>query len=274
MALIQKIKEKRKQEGYTILEVIIVLTVGSLLFVSVLAAYNQQNRRTQFTNSVNNFAQDIQDVLNDVETGFYPSTNDFSCSVIGNGAPSIDPNISANQGTNTDCIFIGKAIHFAPGPSSSTNKADIDVYTIVGRRVVVGTTDTPAITINQEKPIGLDNLVDRKSLDAGVQISSVKSADGNHHYSGFAMVTASSSNRVSTGLNNRATLAVIIGNINLNKPNFLNRIEHINPGWINQAANGLNICVTEGVGGRTAIIELAVGESQIIVNTEIDTPCT
>lgn len=263
---------RRSAGGYTIVEVIIVLTVSALLFAASVVGYSLQNRRTEFTDSVNNFAQDIQDALGQVQTGFYPSNNSFSCSAnASGGVPIINYGGSAKQGGNTDCIFLGKAIQFGP---FGTNKAAIDIYTVVGRRLKAGTTD-PVINIADASPIALDNLIQRKTLDAGVQISSVKSADGSHSYAGFAMVSTSSSSGISTGLNNRASLAAVIGGINNAKTTFLNRVQLINDTSITNASGGLNVCVKEpGPGGRTAIIQLADNSSQIIVNTEIDQPCS
>lgn len=262
--------------GYTIVEVIIVLTVSALLFASAVVAYNQQNNRTQFTNGVNNFAQEIQSTLSDVQNGFYPSNDGFTCTadpsgVINSGYPYF-PIGSAKQGTNTDCTFIGKAIQFGP---FGTNKMAMDVYTLVGRRLVIGSDSDPAVKLADEKPVGLDNLVDRKYLDANLQVTSVKSSNGVHKYSGFAMVSGNTSGSVSTGLNARANLATISGNINNSKTTFLNRIRLITTSNVTAAAKGLDICIKEGgTGGRSAVIELAAGESQIIVNTKIDEPCS
>jgi type II secretory pathway pseudopilin PulG len=265
---------RRTRGGYTILEVIIVLTVSSMLFAASIVGFNQQNRRTQFTDSVNNFAQNIQDVLNDVETGFYPSNNSFSCTALAAGFPIPSPT-AAQQGTNESCIFVGKAIQFAPGPSSPTNKANIDIYTIIGRRLVENSTK-PVSSINDAKPIGLDNLVDRKTLSAGVEIISVKQAVSGQAYSGIAMVsTSGTGGGINTGLNARASLASIAGNINNTKGTFLNNIRAINSSNVDQARDGIYICVKEGgTGGRSAIIELATDRSQIIVNTKVDAPCT
>lgn len=263
---------RRRVGGYTIIEVVIVLTVSALLFAASVVGYSLQNRRTQFTDSVNNFAQEIQDVLGDIQNGVYPSNNSFSCSAnASGGVPIINYSGSAKQGSNTSCIFLGKAIQFGP---NGTNNAAIDVYTVVGRRLIAGTTD-PVINIGDASPIGLNNMVQRKSLDAGVQISSVKSADGSHSYSGFAMVSTSSSSGISSGLNSRASLAVVTGAINNSSATFLNRVKLINDTSITNAAGGLNICVKEpGIGGRSALIELATNSSQIIVNTDIDKPCS
>lgn len=253
------------------MEVIIVLTVSSLLFASSVVAYSQQNRRTQFTNSVNDFAQSIQDVLNDIEDGFYPSTNSFSCSAGGAGAPNINYSGSNQQGTNTDCIFVGKAIQFAPNGATAS---DLDVYTIVGRRLDAATGD-PVSDIGQAQPVGLNTLVDRKSLISGLNVTAVKQAGGPGTYAGVAMVNNSGlSSGFSSGIGARAAIASVHGALNDPGPTFLFNISQMNDNNVTDAQNGIDICVAEGgIGGRTAVIELAAGSSQTIVNTRIDTPC-
>lgn len=261
--------ERRARGGYTIVEVIIVLTVSALLFASSVVAYNQQNRRTQFTNSVNDFAQSIQDVLNDVENGLYPSLNDFSCTVSGAGKPQIS-NGANKQGTNTDCTFVGKAIQFAPQAETAS---DIEIYTIVGRRV--NTLGDPVSDISQAQPVGLDKLVVKKSLISGIHVTAVKRVGGGGNYAGVAVVANSgSAGAITTGQGTRASIATVNGGLNSSHALFLNNISAIGTANINAAQNGIAICVAEGgVGGRHAVIELAAGTSQTIVNTRIDTPC-
>ena len=264
-------KPSRGAGGYTILEVIIVLTVSSLLFAASVLGYVAQNRRTQFTDSVNNFAQDIQDVLNDIEVGFYPSSNSFACtSDSSNSGYPYFPSGANQQGTNTNCIFAGKAIQFAPSTNGGT-KSDIDIYTLVGRRQKLGSED-PATNVKDIQPVLLDNLSQRKSMISGLEISSVKTGSGTS-LAGIAMVANSGSGGISTGLNNRASLAAIQGGLSQSEGTFNARIKwffvHADP--ISQASDGIDICVKEGgTGGRTALIELVAGESQITVNTKID----
>lgn len=261
---------RRGRGGYTIIEVVVVLTVSALLFASSIAAYTQQNRRTQFTNSVNDFAQGIQDVLNDVQNGFYPSANSFSCTVSGTSPPAINYSGNNQQGTNTDCIFVGKAIQFYP---QSGTPSDVDVFTVVGRRL--DTSGNPVSDISQAKPKGLDSLVDRKTLSNGVRITAVKQIGGPATYSGLAIVANSGvSGGLSSGIDSRANIATVHGSLHNSKSVFLNNILTMSTGNINEAQNGLAICLSEtGAGARTAVIELAAGSTETIVNTEIDTPC-
>lgn len=267
---------RRTRGGYTILEVIIVLTISSALFAAAVTGYSMQNRRTQFTESVQTFAQELQDVLNDVETGFYPSNSDFKCVANASGGKP-DPNTqtgTAAQGTNETCTFVGKAIQFGPAGNNGSTTSDIDIYTIVGRRLLPNSVQA-AVTIDQAQPVGLDRLVSRKSLSAGVEIESVRQANTNNYFSGVAMVsTSNDASGVSSGINSRASLATVAGNIGNSKTAFLAAIEGINSTSINTASQGINICLQEKGGtGRFAIIELSKDSNQIIINPRVDARC-
>jgi hypothetical protein len=148
----------------------------------------------------------------------------------------------------------------------------MDIYTVVGRRLVNGT-DDPVTSVDDAYSVASNELVERKELISGLQIVRVRTASGTN-LSGVAIV--SNSGGVSSGLNARSSLAAINGSVNQLGSTFTNRIKSpgIRTSNINAASNGINICVREGgTGGRTAVIALASGGSQTIVDTRIDTPC-
>ena len=167
--------KKNHQAGYTIIEVIIVLTVSAALFATTVVSFNQQNRRTQYTESVETFAQKIKDVLNDVETGYYPTSETTKCSVV-SGEPRVEPAGSVvEQGTNIGCTFLGKALHFKTDSFSS--------YTIVGKRLKDSSLDddreNQVINLANARPIavtagpGDGGIVDKHELTAELKIISV-----------------------------------------------------------------------------------------------------
>jgi Tfp pilus assembly protein PilE len=115
--------------GYTIVEVMIFLAVTGALLVSALAIFSGQEGRTEFATGAREMESRMQDIINDVATGFYARSADFTCR--GNsGAPLFTPP-SAEQGTNQDCIFIGRAMHFDLDGSAG---AGYNVYSIAGLR--------------------------------------------------------------------------------------------------------------------------------------------
>lgn len=109
--------------GYTIVEVLIFLAVSGGLLVSAATLINGRQERVRFSQSIDNMAQQLEDVLNDVSTGFYPTAGNIGCTETA-GTLNIS-SVSKEQGTNAGCVFSGKLLSF------TNNSTDYDVYTIV-----------------------------------------------------------------------------------------------------------------------------------------------
>ncbi len=261
---------RRIKGGYTIIEVTIVLTVSSLLFATAVTAFIGQNNRTRFTESVNNFSQDLQDILNDVETGYYPVSGNFRCTApAASGRPTIG-GATDEQGKHSNCTFVGKAIQFAPGGNGS----QADIYTVVGRRTI-GTPPRVVATIDESAPTTLTSLnVDRKFLTSDVEVYDVQNAaNSGVRYAGIAMVSNSDTGggTLSSGLNARAALASVGTSFG---GSFNPAIQALGTDDINQARTGINICLREAGGnGRFAILRIGTDRSQIVIDTRMDEQC-
>ncbi len=99
----------KNPSGYTILEVLVFLSITGFLLLSALTLMGGRQAQVQYRQGITDLDDKILSVANDVSNGFFPS-QPFSCSYDGIGGLNID-NISAGeQGTREDCVFIGKAI--------------------------------------------------------------------------------------------------------------------------------------------------------------------
>ncbi len=134
-----------RQAGYTIIEVMIFLVVSGVLLLSAFSLFSGRIQKNQFTQSVQTLDTHIKTIANEVTTGTYPSGQSFDCTVSGSGPPTIsNPGNADDQGTRTDCIFLGKIINFTvPNtnctvPAATTFCTKIEVYTVVGRRLDPG----------------------------------------------------------------------------------------------------------------------------------------
>lgn len=92
---------------------------------------SRQQGRNEFNSAVRDIQTRIQDMSNDVSTGFYQNPGIFTCRSVGgpSGRPKVTP-ANSEQGTNEGCIFIGRAIQFAS--DSVTNPEQLEMYNIVG----------------------------------------------------------------------------------------------------------------------------------------------
>src|SRR5579864_9164793 len=98
---------KEHRAGFTITEVMAVLVVTSLIFLSSIAIISQQQNRTEFATSVQDFQTRMQQTIDDVINGYYPSNSDFTCAVKAGTLTVVAGNTA--KGANQGCIYIGKA---------------------------------------------------------------------------------------------------------------------------------------------------------------------
>jgi type II secretory pathway pseudopilin PulG len=130
------------KNGYTIVEVMIFMAVTGLLIVSAMALITGQQNKTEFTQGTRDLELQIQDIINNVATGYYQNTNNFVCRDSGNGDfagfPTITNNTSNNQGANIGCTFIGHVLQFAPDGMDDTMKD----YVVVGRQFYTPSSST------------------------------------------------------------------------------------------------------------------------------------
>lgn len=111
--------------GFTLFETMIVLAVSSVMLITAIVAFGGQQRKTQFTQSLRDLESQISDVMNDVQTGFYP-TSLRNCSRTATG-PQFTAGTPSEQGVNLECIFVGKAVHF--------QQDSFTAYSLVGNRL-------------------------------------------------------------------------------------------------------------------------------------------
>ncbi len=116
--------------GYTIVESMIFLAVSGLMFVMAASFVSGKQAKSEFRHSMDEINSQVQQIINDVSNGFYPSTENFQCTAGATGAPSIVGGTNV-QGSNLGCTFIGKVIQFGV---HGTNRSGYNVYSIAGRQ--------------------------------------------------------------------------------------------------------------------------------------------
>jgi type II secretory pathway pseudopilin PulG len=125
-----------KTPGFTIVEMLIVLAVTGGLFVAIAATLAGRQNTAQFNHAVQSIQDQIQQVINQTEAGFFPDTSNFTCTDIA-GTVQITAGASP-QGTNQDCVFFGKVIQFGV---QGTSPEQYRVYSVAGiRKATVGAT--------------------------------------------------------------------------------------------------------------------------------------
>lgn len=115
--------------GFTIVEALIVLVVTTALFVASASVINGRQNQAAFDQAIRQIQSQIQQVLNEVSVGYFPAGSAFGCTSGANG-PQLSGG-SNTQGTNSACIFLGKAMQFKVGDADPEQFA---TYIIAGLR--------------------------------------------------------------------------------------------------------------------------------------------
>lgn len=114
--------------GFTIIEVIIVLAVTATLFVSATVYISGRQAKTEFQVGSQQLQQQFQQIISDVQNGYYPNSGSIYCSVSA-GVVVLSSAGTAGQGGNKDCIFVGKVIVLG-----GQTPAQYKVFSLAGKR--------------------------------------------------------------------------------------------------------------------------------------------
>jgi type II secretory pathway pseudopilin PulG len=267
-------KSLRPLGGYTIVEVLIVLAVTGGLMVSIMTMISGQQRKTEFTTSARDLENKLQDVFNDVDTGFYNANGQLKCDNPGYTGPAISA-ATTGIGTNDGCIFLGKAIRFYSAPGGIMR---YDVYTIGGKRQkLVATVPVDVTTLVDANPKlfyvnAANSPVDSGLLGGGLNVSSIR------YVTNFSPFTAIDSEglAVLSGISAKDAAGKPIAsadsrsypasvNLSVSSPAFSHSfadfkaaVDAGGSGGITAYPQGLVICLNEGARGRLAAIGVGV----------------
>lgn len=121
-------RAQKTQNGYTIVETLIVLAVTGAMFLVTVVLVSGQIARYQFRSGVLNAQQSVQSVINDVQTGYFSLANSTTASC--NSGSSSVPG-------DSDCVYIGKRINISNTGVVTTSPviADISSNSPIGQPV-------------------------------------------------------------------------------------------------------------------------------------------
>jgi hypothetical protein len=165
----------------------IVLAVTGALFVAAAVMISGQQNRAGFNQAIQQLQSQIQQVMNDVSTGYFPGNSNFSCSA-SNGGPVNITGVGANgQGANAGCIFAGKVLQFNLG---GTDPQSYGIFTIAaaqkdstGQEVTsLGTAAPKLVAPGTGSPVNFPDLTTTTVLQNGLTLAASSNAANNMSY--------------------------------------------------------------------------------------------
>lgn len=174
------------------------LAVSGALLASVMSLIAGQQANTEFTTNMRTLESQMQDVLNDVATGTSEIGEGCTAPASPDGVP-VGSGAAQEQGTSSGCVYVGKALQFAPAgqPGAYT------VSTIVGRRE--SNPGKEVQNLAEAKPTILGQRT-TETLGSGLEFKYMKVNDTANRY-GFALVSSFGQTSVGPG-------AVVSGSAN------------------------------------------------------------
>lgn len=159
-----------RPQGYTIIEVMIVLAISGVMFLIASSFISGKEASSAFTEGTNEFASDLQSIITEVSDGQYSDVN-LSCTV---AQPSNQLTFttaasgSSLQGTNSECDFLGKFVHM----SESSNSTSYETFDLAGAR-----TDDTLASATPVIGNGVD-LTDQETTPQALKVLDVKVTNG------------------------------------------------------------------------------------------------
>lgn len=248
-----------KNKGYTIVEVMIFLAISGVMFIIAAFFINGKQAAAAFTQGVNDLGSKLQQIAQEASNGQYPEQSTLSCDT--NSGPLSFNTAGQGQGTNSDCVFLGKILHFSPAGDASI----YHVIPVAGARL--NSSNNTVKNLSEAQPTAVSSLIFSNGIAQGLTVRSIK-INGQPNKYAFGFLTSPAVNASGTNIANGAQKVELyyvdgIGSTNSDAevasamlvPNTLKR------------ATEVDICFDEGSNRKAQVI---IGSSNNALNISVD----
>jgi prepilin-type N-terminal cleavage/methylation domain-containing protein len=273
---------KTGSRGFTLIEVIIVLTIMSLLLASsILLIYNRQNAAT-FDTSIRALNASMTSQINNLINGRNNLSTPFMCSDASTSNPVTIVPGGSSIGTNSGCVYVGVALNFQD-PSSAQRNQFVS-YSLVGRQCAVNskppfcpspTILAPPNILNDIKPVALatgtllsnNNIPDNSQwhiMGGGLVFNNITSSCGANSSYTIAFISNPSNNQ-------KVDLYAICGSpLGSSMPDYaaVNDIDN-NLKNVDSVESKVQICFSSGTTNQSGLITIYYGSGQLQSNLTI-----
>lgn len=265
-----------KNKGFTIVEVMIVLAITGILFFSATVLIGGRANKTQFQQSINDAVAQIRQTLNEVSTGYYANLGNFKCQNISNALTLTSG--SAGQGSNSGCIFLGKAMQFGV---KNTDPQQYNTFAVAGlqldssgNEVTTYTDAKPAVIYPSTAQPNSPNDVTADSFQYGLTVSKMYYNGNTANNIGAVAFLSTLGSYSGTDLQSGAqkiTVVPVTGT-SLNDTTA-NAANVINTNLVSSSAisltNGVQICFDSGSTNQSGLVTIAGNGQQFSVTLSI-----
>ena len=135
-------KNLKTKKAFTIIEVMLVVSISGLMLVTMLVGWNANIERQRYNDSVNTFKSDIQGIFSDVENQTNDKNQRINCNTNGVNISIKRDNDGALTGAS-NCIILGKFISFFDGKvidgneNATIGQDTYQVYDVIGKDIDV-----------------------------------------------------------------------------------------------------------------------------------------
>ncbi|HEY8999432.1 MAG TPA: prepilin-type N-terminal cleavage/methylation domain-containing protein [Candidatus Saccharimonadales bacterium] len=254
-------------KGFTIMEVLIVLTITAVLFLSATALISGKQDQTEFDQAIRQVQSQVQQTIGDISNGYFPGLNNFTCSAGSNG-PVITSGTGSGQGTNTGCIFVGKVLRFGVNASSALEQ--FQTYTIAGLQQDSGGNNVTSLSAAMPvviAPSTLDPGAPDDSilnqLQNGLSTYQNATTSGGNKISGIALVSTFAPADVTQSSAQNVDLIPIYGSMSTASSDAINTALRSSPP-INPSG-GAQVCFVSGTTNQSGLITIGSDNSTLSV---------
>ncbi len=287
--------------GYTILETMIFLAVTAMLFIAAMTTIGGKQATVQFTQGIRDTQSKIQDVINNVSTGYFPTDSNFKCivgdAIPANNIPNVAPSFTLGasiQGSSEKCVSLGKVLEFANSATASEGATNYNIISVAGRRI--NNSGQEVLSLDEAKPTAVSfaggpDVTESSVLQFGVKVTRItvpigtpgSLIDSGTRYGAVALFSslprlAGASGALASGAQ-RVSFAVIpastLGETKALAVPKINNVTDITPVFPDlrqqikfNPQNGIIICLADQSGTRKAMITL--GDSGGQANAKLD----
>jgi prepilin-type N-terminal cleavage/methylation domain-containing protein len=165
-------KGGKRHQGYTIVEVMVVLAVSGVMFVIAASFVSGKQAKTAFNQGVTTLASDIQGNIESVVDGQYTDIP-LSCSINAGAPRTLSFTSGTAQGTNPACTFLGELIHFRPADTAT----DYDLVYLAGAKEGSASVTIPSIADSGITPVthahSTIDLTKTQTIPQGLQVTAM-----------------------------------------------------------------------------------------------------